>query len=53
MRTGVAPWSSLAQRSMARMRMLVLALGHYLQDEAWPDWVERFVEEHDFSMFHP
>ena len=33
------------------MRMLVLALGHYLQGEAWPDCVERLVVEHDFGMF--
>ena len=35
--TVVAPQSSLAQRGMARMRMLVVVLGHYLQGEAWPD----------------
>ena len=35
--TGVAPWSSLAQRGMARMTILVLALGHYLRRKAWPD----------------
>ena len=36
---------------MATMRMPVLALIHYLQSEALPDWVERFVVEHDFAMF--
>ena len=33
------------------MTMTVLALGHYLQGEAWPDRVERLVVEHDFAMF--
>ena len=32
------------------MRMLVLALGHSLQGEIWPDRVERPVVEHD--LFH-
>ena len=41
--TGVAPQSSLAQQGMARMRMLVLALGHCLQGEVWPDCIERLV----------
>ena len=35
--TGVVHRSSLAQRGMATMRMLVLVLGHYLQGKAWPD----------------
>ena len=30
--------------------LVVLALGHYLQGEAWLDWVERLVVEHDFAM---
>ena len=37
---------------MARMRILALALGHYLQGEAWPDLVERLVVEHDFAIFY-
>ena len=49
--TGVAPRPSLAQRGMARIRMLVLALGHYLQGEAWLDLVKCLVVEHDFAMF--
>ena len=32
------------------MRMLVLALGHYLQGETWPDGAECLVEEQDFAM---
>ena len=53
--TGVAPRSSLAQRGMARIRMLVLArplvINVNLQGEAWPDQVERLLVEHDFAMF--
>ena len=36
---GVAPWSSLAQQGMARKRMMVLALGHYLKGEAWQNTI--------------
>ena len=50
--TGISPLSSLAQQGMARMRILVMAFGHYLQGEAWPERVERLVVEHDFAMFH-
>ena len=35
---------------MATMRTPVLALGHYLQVEAWPNRVERLVIEHDFVV---
>ena len=36
---------------MARIKML--ALGHYLQGEAWPDGVERIVVEHNFALTMP
>ena len=35
--TGVAPQSSLAQQGMAKMRMLVITLAHYLQGKTLPD----------------
>ena len=35
---------------MAKTRMRVLALAHYLQGEAWPDGVERLVVERDFAL---
>ena len=34
--TGIAPWSSLAQRGVARLCLPVLALGHHLHSKAWP-----------------